>query len=271
MKTQNMIIYQILLLGLFLVFASSCENADDDDNNTPNTFTDPRDGNVYQIVTIGDQVWMAENLRYLPSVVGPGTGSDTIPYFYVYGYDGTSVIEAKTTANYDAYGVLYNWAAAMNGSSSSTANPSGVQGVCPPGWHLPSDAEWMQLIDHVVSLGFPNSDVTNGAGNALKSCRQIDSPLDGDCNTAAHPRWEKDSYSGLNHHGFDALGFSAFPGGGRHNNGVFFSIGGLDVWWSATSHSSTNAWIQEVYYGYGMTQSMNSNKEKGFSIRCVRD
>ena len=105
------------------------------------TIKDARDNQTYRIVTIGSQTWMAENLKYLPSVVGPGPGSKKTPHYYVYGYNGTNVTDAKATANYNTYGVLYNWPAAMNGAASSTTNPSGVQGVCPDGWHLPSDAE----------------------------------------------------------------------------------------------------------------------------------
>ena len=106
---------------------------------TKDGFTDPRDSNVYQTVTIGTQVWMAENLKYLPSVVGPATGSQTTPYYYVYAYDGTDVTAAKATANYTTYGVLYNWPAAMN--------------ACPTGWHLPSDAEWTELTDYLGGKG----------------------------------------------------------------------------------------------------------------------
>ena len=100
-----------------------------------NSFTDTRDGNIYKTVQIGKQVWMAENLKYLPSVVGPSTGSETTPYYYVYGYDGTNVTDAKATSNYTTYGVLYNWTAAMD--------------ACPDGWHLPSDAEWTELTDYL--------------------------------------------------------------------------------------------------------------------------
>jgi hypothetical protein len=121
------------------------------------TFTDSRDEQSYTWVRIGDQVWMAENLRYLPAVMGPGMGSETEPHYYVYGYDGTDVSAAKETDNFRHYGVLYNWPAAMAGSSSSNSNPSGVQGVCPPGWHMPSDNEWTQLVDYVISQGYPNS------------------------------------------------------------------------------------------------------------------
>ena len=63
----------------------------------------------------------------------------------MYDYDGINVAEAKSTADYRTYGVLYNWSAAMNGAATSNTTPSDVQGVCPSGWHLPSDAEWKQL------------------------------------------------------------------------------------------------------------------------------
>lgn len=99
----------------------------------PFEFMDDRDGTIYNFVTIGNQTWMAENLRYLPSVSKPSTVSLTAPYNYVYGYNGTDVDAAKATANYNTYGVLYNWPAALN--------------ACPTGWHLPSDAEWTELTD----------------------------------------------------------------------------------------------------------------------------
>jgi uncharacterized protein (TIGR02145 family) len=133
---QKLFICLVFLIGVLLSFFSSCEK---DNNNSDNSFTDPRDGNVYKTVTIGNQVWMAENLKYLPSVVGPGMGSITIPCYYVYGYDGTNISDAKATANYNTYGVLYNWVA--------------VQEACPAGWHLPSDAEWTQLTDYLGGAG----------------------------------------------------------------------------------------------------------------------
>ena len=96
-------------------------------------------GNHYAVVSVGNQVWMAENLKYLPSVVGPATGSNTTPYYYVYDYDGTDVNAAKGTSNYSTYGVLYNWTAAVN--------------ACPTGWHLPSDDEWTELTDYLGGTG----------------------------------------------------------------------------------------------------------------------
>jgi len=118
------------------------------------SYTDSRDGYVYKTVTIGNQVWMAENLRYLPSVVGPEIGSDTTPYYYVYGYNGTNVSEAKATANYKSYGVLYNWTAACSS--------------CPNGWHLPSDTEWSELFDknYIRTLKEPGTTHWNSPNEA---------------------------------------------------------------------------------------------------------
>ncbi len=116
-----------------------------------NFFTDERDGNVYEFVTIGNQVWMAENLRYLPEVTDSTIVLDT-PAYYVYGYGGTDVEEAKEHPNYKKFGVLYNWYAAMSGEEPSSSNPSGVKGICPEGWHLPSDAEWFELTDNVGDM-----------------------------------------------------------------------------------------------------------------------
>ena len=86
------------------------------------TFVDGRDNNSYDVVTIGDQVWMAENMRYLPNVSSPKSMSDEDYYnakYYVYGYDGTDVTEAKNLNEYNTYGVLYNQTAAR------TACPTG--------------------------------------------------------------------------------------------------------------------------------------------------
>ena len=97
---------------------------------------------------IGDQVWMAQNLRtthYADGTaipVGGNNASYTEPYYYDY---------SSHSLPLETRGYLYNWPAAMHGAASSNANPSGVQGVCPNGWHLPSDAEWTILTEYVSS------------------------------------------------------------------------------------------------------------------------
>ncbi len=155
------------------------------------TFVDERDNHKYKWVQIGNQVWMAENLAYLPSVNSwRGDMSDTEPHYYVHSYDGTDVQEAKnhfkkpfvgpktpewkfvvqdsverieislppTQIEFNIYyyfGVLYNWPAAMGDSVNRISSTSKVQGICPCGWHLPSDEEWNKL---EKTLG-ANSDV----------------------------------------------------------------------------------------------------------------
>lgn len=101
-----------------------------DNNSNYGYYTDPRDGYTYKTIKIGNRIWLAENLRYLPRI---GKG------YYVYDYLGNDVSEAKETQNYKDYGVLYNMSAA--------------QEACPVGWHIPSDVEWKELDKY---LGLPN-------------------------------------------------------------------------------------------------------------------
>jgi len=208
------------------------------------TIKDARDNQTYRIVTIGSQTWMAENLKYLPSVVRPRTGSKTTPHYYVYRYDGTNVTDAKATANYNTYGVLYNWPAAMNGAASSTTNPSGVQGVCPDGWHLPSDAEWTELTDYLGG--------TRDASGKLKE--------------TGTTHWNNPNTSATNETGFTAL-----PGGFRFGNDAFNYIGRCGYWWSATESNATNAWGRYMNSGSSVGRNYDYGKEVGISVRCVRD
>lgn len=201
------------------------------------------EGNCYRTVTIGNQLWMAENLKYLPSVVGPSTGSNTTPYYYVYGYDGTVVADAKATANYTTYGVLYNYPAAMNGAISSTADPSGVQGVCPTGWHLPSDLEWIILTNYLDE---------EYAGGKLKE--------------TGTSHWITPNIGATN-----VTGFTALPGGRRSTYGSFDYIGSFGFWWSATELNATDAWGRGMYFNYDDVGRNYHSKEMGFSVRCIKD
>lgn len=203
------------------------------------------DANNYPVVKIGTQTWMAENLKYLPAVVGPGTGSSKTPYYYVYGYDGTVVATAKATANYTTYGVLYNWPAAMAGSASSTANPSGVKGVCPTGWHLPSNAEWTELVDYLGGASV--------AGGKLKEIGTT--------------HWVIPIVGATNETGFTAL-----PGGVRLVNGNFLNIGNSTGWWSTTESDATYAWYHGILTNSSaLNSSSYGYKRGGMSVRCVRD
>jgi len=216
----------------FIFSSSSCGGS----------FTDNRDGKSYTTVRIGLQCWMAENLKYLPSVVSSAIGSLSFSYYYVYGYAGSDVSLAEATTNYNIYGVLYNWQAAMAGSTSSSSNPSGVQGACPAGWHLPSDAEWTQLTDYLGGA--------NVAGGKLKATAFWDSP-----NTDAT----------------NETGFTALPGGIRYTNGSFYYIGVTGRWWSSTEDDTDFPLMLFIDYNGGGAISGDYNKAMGISVRCVKD
>lgn len=100
-----------------------------------NSFTDPRDGSVYNYIELGNQTWMSQNLAYLPDVDPPSEGDNGEVHYYVYDYEGSSVSEAKATSNYMAYGALYSWDAALT--------------ACPDGWHLPSQEDWNTLVAYL--------------------------------------------------------------------------------------------------------------------------
>ncbi len=211
----------------------------------PNTFRDRRDGQVYPTVTIGGQTWMAKNLAYLPKgsvVSGPADGDDLTPLYYVYGFGGGTIDDAIKEDNYKTYGVLYNWPAAMAGAASSDWNPSKVQGVCPKGWHLPSDAEWTQLETYLKDPSI--------AGGKLKATTHWVSPNTGATNLS---------------------GFTALPGGYRGLDGTFFIVGYYGDWWSSTEYSTGYAKDWALDYNNSIVHKYNSSKAYGYSVRCVRD
>ncbi len=219
------------------------------------------DKNSYPVVQIGTQWWMAKNLAYLPSVNPSTLGSNTTPYYYVYDYSGTDVAAAKNNPNYATYGVLYNWPAAMSGSASSDKNPSGVRGICPEGWHLPSDVEWAQLVNYLIANSY-NHDGTTSTNKTGKS-------------VAATNLWVTSTSSG--DVGNDLLsnnksGFSGLPGGERNLlSGKFDSLKEYGSWWSSTESDSDLAWDRSLFFASGDFSRDNNAKEGISSVRCIRD
>ena len=119
--------YFIIFANLLTVLNSMAQES--------NSFVDSRDGKVYKTLKIGTQIWMAENLAYLPKINVPDSGSFYKPFYYVSNYRGSIIEEAKSSSYYRTYGVLYNLPAALHS--------------CPVGWHLPSNGEWKILIDEL--------------------------------------------------------------------------------------------------------------------------
>ncbi|MFA5672304.1 MAG: FISUMP domain-containing protein [Synergistaceae bacterium] len=256
-------IFLLLSMGLLLFSCGPQENPDP--GIVFGSFTDSRDGHQYETVTIGSQVWMAENLAYLPSVSKPTSGSYSSPYYYVNFYNRTNVADAKITINYQTYGVLYNWTAAMNGAESSSSKPSGVQGACPSGWHLPSDAEWTQLETYLANNGYNYDGSIGGDDNRDKIAKSIASATGWDASGIEGAPGNTDYPAYIN-----KSGFSALPGGYRAYSG-FLSVGIIGFWWSSTESDTNDAWGRYLVYNYSDVDRSHYAKDYGFSVRCVRD
>ncbi len=225
-------------------------------NSCPGTPTvTDYDGNVYPTVQIGQQCWMRHNLRtthYADGTAIPTgtTQSNSAPYYYDY---STSNIPWQTR------GYLYNWPAVMHGASSSTTNPSGVQGICPTGWHVPSDLEWTQLENYVSSQSQYYWD-----NNSTYIARAL----------ASTSFWEYSSvpYSiGSYPDANNATGFSAIPAG-RHLNNNNCDSGSTAVFWSSTAVGTDNhAETRSLFSVSAIMSSTFSTTDYGFSVRCVKD
>ena len=211
------------------------------------------DNNKYNTIQIGNQCWMKENLRTTKYADGTSitqgiSTSTTLAYWY---------FPNNNSTNMATYGLLYNWKAVMHYSSSSNTNPSGVQGICPSGWHVPSDAEWTQLTDYVGSQEEYQCDA-----NSAKIAKAL----------ASQTGWESYSASdtpGNNPGTNNATGFSARPAGGHLDAFGFF---GTHTWlWSATECSVDAALTRAIGYNGAYVSRGNDDKFYGFSVRCLRD
>ncbi len=144
----------------------------------------------------------------------------------------------------------------MNGEASSFENPSGVQGVCPDNWHVPSDGEWKQMEMH-LGMSKPVADAGDWRGSVEG----------GKLKEAGTSHWASPNEGATN-----LSGFTALPGGARYpSNGACGYIGYLAGWWNSSEYGDSNAWCRFVDNRYTTILRLNDSKEFGFSVRCVRD
>ena len=206
---------------------------------TCGTMTDSRDGTQYYTIRIGNQTWMAQNLKYAGNIPQGSETSSTDAYRY----NPDDFSDAV-----DEYGYLYNWAAAMNGENPTNENPSSVQGICPSGWHLPSDAEWTQLTDYLGG--------TENAGVLLAG------------QPAAQDRYWQTSDMTMSVN-FGKSGFNALPAG-YYVGTNYSSFGSGTGFWSATENTSEYAYVRSIYYESTSMDRNYNNKVNGNSVRCVK-
>jgi uncharacterized protein (TIGR02145 family) len=216
------------------------------------------DGNQYNTVQIGNQCWMQENIKvthYADGIAIPLITSNSA--WGALGDNNTDKAYCYFNNNTNSeYGALYTWAAAVNGTSGS-ANPSGVQGVCPTGWHMPSDDEWKQL-EMQLGMSQSEADATGYRGTDQGSQLAGNSSL-----------WN----SGIleNNAQFGTSEFTALPGGYRSNYNGSFYLGYNGYWWSSTEGNSSNAWYRVLGYNNSEVYRNNNYKSNGFSVRCLKD
>jgi len=214
--------------------------------------TDNRDDHVYKFVEINGKKWMTENLAYLPEVSPSNVSSSQTPHYYVYDYQGSNVEDAKALSNYSVYGVLYNWTAAMAGAKSNDANPGAIQGVCPDGWHLPSDSEWKEL-EIFLGMSPYDANLTGQRGD-----------IGGKLKEEGTEHWHPPNTGAINTYSFTAL-----PGGTRNYDNNFFSLSYTGYWWTSTEYDVTYAYNRILDYAFPSIYRNYPPKHQGLSVRCV--
>jgi uncharacterized protein (TIGR02145 family) len=233
---RNLAILSFVLAALLITFTVSCKKVTPDvvlppPPNSGTTISDI-EANVYRTVTIGTQVWMAENLK-------------TTKY-----NDGTSISNIIVNASWEAttsgawcdynnssvisiiYGRLYNWYAVNTGK------------LCPTGWHIPSDAEWNTLVTYLEG--------ESAAGGKMK-----------ETGTAY---WQSPNTGATN-----SSGFAALPSGYRNYSGSFINLGFFCYWWSTSEYNSSTALYRNISYNNASLYRYFLNKPNGFSVRCLKN
>ena len=212
------------------------------------------DGNTYKTVKIGDQVWMAENLRTThyadgTSIALGSSTSTTTAYRY---YPNNDQFNVST------YGYLYNWKAVTRDSTGAK-----IQGICPDGWHVPSYREWKKLIDYV---GSRSEYVCDGDTNTNHIAKAL----------AATVGWNSSTNKcavGNNPSANNATGFSAFPAGfycGSHNDN-YTAFGYYAYFWSGTRFLPGGINYVLDYNSANIDVQFSSDYIYGFSVRCIHD
>ena len=205
------------------------------------------DDNCYETVEIGDQEWMSENLKTthynngdaIPNITNNGDWGSLTTGAYA-DYD-------NNPSNSDTYGRLYNW---------YTVDDS--RGVCPDGWHVPSDEEYKTL---EMYLGMSQTDADASGWRGTNE----GSKLAGNANL-----WNDGNLE--NNAEFGTSGFNGVPSGYRnYSNGNYYSIGSGGYFWSSTEGDSITAWRLLLGYDYATVHRFDFNKQDGFSVRCVRN
>jgi len=244
------IITALSLLALNLLFQTCGDNSTEPEDDASSI--KDIDGNVYKTVKIGNQVWMAENLKVTHYRNGNAIPNVTDNLQWTNLTTGAYSSYNNDPVNTDTYGLLYNWYA-VNDSRN----------IAPVGWHVPTGGEWRQLESYLgMSQDEMNKSGLRGTDQGGKM--KAKGTLEG-----GDGLWHNPNSGATNESGFLAL-----PGGYRAvGNGSFYSIGYNGYWWSATEYDLKGAWNRELNYDNSRVgcYSYFDSKPEGYSVRCIRD
>ena len=256
MKKRKQFIQLLSIAVLLLAFATACDKTDDPGGDFPSAGTvKDADGNKYNTVKIGNQVWMVENLKTTKYNDGTPIPNVTDNLEWANLTTGAYCNYDNLESNAATYGRLYNWYAVNTGK------------LAPAGWHVPTDDDWTILENYLIANGY-NYDGTKDVDKIAKSlCAKTNWELSDEAGTpGAVPENNNSS------------GFTALPGGLRYGAGGFVGIGKYGHWWSSTEYLENTAYGRSLDYNYeGLLRGSNLNysysdfKENGFSVRLVRD
>lgn len=213
--------------------------------------------NIYKTVQIGEQTWMASNLKVTRYADGtPVTFvEDQMEWFHFTRDTAAYCWYDNVRTNGYAYGALYTWPAAVARTLGSELIPSGIQGVCPDGWHIPSDGEWKQLEMH---LGMSHEDANSSKWRGVDQGAKLKE--DGS------RRWKSPNISVPADVGFEAL-----PGGFRHGSGEFMELNNSARFWTSSGRGYGFAWVRGLDYDKASVYREFSGVYRGHSVRCVKD
>jgi uncharacterized protein (TIGR02145 family) len=200
-------------------------------------------GYTYQTIVIGPQCWMTENLNIGKRVDGANNQADNGKVEkYCYNDD---------PGNCDTYGGLYQWWEMMDYLATE-----GTQGICPAGWHIPTDEEWKILegtVDSLYAVGDPEWD-----GNGFRG-------YDVGLSLKAASGWNSGG------DGTDSFGFAALPGGLKSTGGGFEDIGDVGHWWTSTQDQAGFSRYRLLDHAYDESGRSTNGNGFGYSVRCIKN
>jgi uncharacterized protein (TIGR02145 family) len=234
MKRKFKMIANLIIIGNLIMFSSCKKDKDPEPTPLPtiNTVTDI-DGNVYNTVTIGTQVWMKENLRVTHYRNGDSIPLITESSAWYLTYTGAYCDYDSIPPNSSHYGHLYNWYTVVDSRN-----------IAPHGWHVPTNSEWDTLRAYLGGVGV--------TGGKLKE--------------TGTTHWQSPNAGATNESGFTAL-----PCGSRSFDGIFYDTGIMGYWWSTTEQAASYAWMRHLYYNSPAISDCYFAKRCGFSVRCIKD